>query len=163
MDGFHLTRKQLDNLPNPKEAHQRRGADWTFDADQFVAAVREIRTKGFGCYPSFDHAVGDPVKDDIEVCREHMVVLIEGNYVLLDEAPWRDIRSLVDECWFVECNVEVAMQRVLKRQTANGISFEEASMRVATNDLPNALKIAATSGRADLVLPALPLWRREIC
>ncbi len=44
--GFHLTRKELDNLPNPKEAHQRRGADWTFDADQFVAAVREIRNKG---------------------------------------------------------------------------------------------------------------------
>ncbi len=69
----------------------------------------------------------------------------------------------MDECWFVDCDVEVAMQRVVKRQTGNGLSFEVASMRVATNDLPNALKIAATSGRADLVLPALPLQRRKIC
>ena len=38
---------------------------------------------GCGQYPSFDHAVGDPVERDIEVCKEHRIVLIEGNYVLL--------------------------------------------------------------------------------
>ena len=31
MDGFHLTRKQLDAMPNPETAHKRRGVEWTFD------------------------------------------------------------------------------------------------------------------------------------
>lgn len=88
--------------------------------------------------------------------------VLSAHILFTDEAPWRDIQGLVDECWFVDCDVKVAMQRVLRRQTGNGLSLEEASMRVATNDLPNALKIAATKGRADLVLPALPLRRREI-
>eukprot|EP00906_Rhabdomonas_costata_P028484 RCo040338 len=31
MDGYHLYRAQLSALPNSEEAHQRRGAEWTFD------------------------------------------------------------------------------------------------------------------------------------
>ncbi|KAK9907927.1 hypothetical protein WJX75_000079 [Coccomyxa subellipsoidea] len=157
MDGFHLTRMQLDNLPNAEEAYLRRGADWTFDADQFVESIRDIRHAGFGEYPSFDHALGDPVAGDIKVCKEHRVVLVEGNYLLLDKAPWTEIRNIADETWFVDCSVEVAMQRVLRRQTGNGVAPEVARKRVVTNDLPNALQIAATKDRADLVLPALPM------
>lgn len=33
--------------------------------------------------PSFDHAKGDPVEDDIIVLPDHAVVLIEGLYTLL--------------------------------------------------------------------------------
>lgn len=44
--GFHLTRMQLDNLLNAEEAYLRRGADWTFDADQFVESIRDIRHAG---------------------------------------------------------------------------------------------------------------------
>lgn len=49
--GFHLTRKQFDNLPSPEEAHKRRGADWTFNADQFLEAIWEIRHTGWCCGP----------------------------------------------------------------------------------------------------------------
>ncbi len=33
--------------------------------------------------PSFDHGVGDPVEDDIQVQAHHKYVLVEGNYLLL--------------------------------------------------------------------------------
>jgi pantothenate kinase len=151
---------------------------------------------GTGSFPSFDHKVGDPVDDDIEVELEHRVVLIEGNYVLLggcalwaslpqlcpakssqhwlhlapcpadshaagntDDEPWRDIRDIVDETWYVDCDVPTAMQRVLARQVANGAAPEEARKRVETNDRPNALQIVSSRHRAQLVLPQLPLAR----
>ena len=44
--GFHFTRRQLDGMPDPAEAHARRGAPWTFDADAFVSAIRHIRAAG---------------------------------------------------------------------------------------------------------------------
>ncbi len=62
----------------------------------------------------------------------------------------------MDETWFVDCAVEIAMQRVLRRQTGNGLALEVARNRVATNDLPNALQIAETKSSADLVVPGLP-------
>jgi pantothenate kinase len=38
MDGFHLTKAQLAQFPDPVAAFARRGAPWTFDAAGFVAA-----------------------------------------------------------------------------------------------------------------------------
>lgn len=78
-----------------------------------------------------------------------------------DVAPWKDIRGLVDETWYVDCNVDKAMRRVLQRQIGNGAPAEVARERVTTNDLPNARQIATTKQRADLILPALPLRRHE--
>lgn len=58
---YHFYRRELDALPDPAEAHRRRGAPWTFDAAAFVAAVRAARAGSRVSVPSFDHAAGDPV------------------------------------------------------------------------------------------------------
>lgn len=47
--------------------------------------------------PSFDHAVGDPVPNAIAISSRCRVVIIEGNYTLLNEKPWNRIVDLVDE------------------------------------------------------------------
>lgn len=60
MDGFHLYKRQLDEMSDPEEAYARRGAHWTFDARRFVDCVRRIaREPGDALAPSFDHGVGD--------------------------------------------------------------------------------------------------------
>ena len=46
--GFHFYKRQLDTFPDPQQAHARRGAHFTFDADGFVRAVAQIRYEG-GC------------------------------------------------------------------------------------------------------------------
>ncbi len=48
MDGFHYTRAQLDAMQDPAYAHARRGAPFTFDADTFVACVRQVCHAGVG-------------------------------------------------------------------------------------------------------------------
>ena len=45
--GFHLTRRQLDVLPDPEEAYARRGAPWTFNAGSFFQAVLQLREEGW--------------------------------------------------------------------------------------------------------------------
>jgi pantothenate kinase len=47
--------------------------------------------------PSFDHALKDPVEDDIRIASSQRIVLLEGSYLLLDEQPWKGIKELVDE------------------------------------------------------------------
>jgi pantothenate kinase len=39
MDGFHLPKAQLCQLPDPEKAFARRGAHWTFDAVGFNRKV----------------------------------------------------------------------------------------------------------------------------
>ena len=47
--GYHYTRQQLDQFPDPDEAHARRGAYWTFDGAAFVEKMHELRARGIAC------------------------------------------------------------------------------------------------------------------
>ncbi len=165
MDGFHLRRSELEAFPDTAEAFRRRGAPWTFDAAAFVEAVRLLGAEGDGeggalrrelTFPGFDHGVGDPVPGAIRVSPGTRVVLIEGNYLLLEEPPWGEVRGLLDEAWFLDCGEEEAMVRVARRHQAVGRSREEAWDRVESNDRLNARLIAASAPRADLLVPGSP-------
>ncbi|KAM3688796.1 hypothetical protein ACB098_10G181000 [Castanea mollissima] len=97
MDGFHLYRSQLDAMENPEEAHARRGAPWTFNPELLLSCLQTLRNQGSVYVPSFDHGIGDPVEDDIFVSLQHKVVIVEGNYLLLDDGVWKEISSIFNE------------------------------------------------------------------
>lgn len=158
MDGFHYYRHELDKMADPKEAHARRGAHWTFDGEKFVDCIRQLKELGELKLPSFDHGVGDPVPESIAVHPHHIIVLVEGNYLLLDQPPWKELMSIFDETWFVDCPVDKAMERVYQRQTGNGLAPEVSRFRIAYNDRPNAELILGTKSRANLVVPSDVPW-----
>ncbi|CAI5490848.1 unnamed protein product [Closterium sp. Naga37s-1] len=120
MDGFHLYRWQLDAMDDPKEAHARRGAPWTFDPASLVDCLRTLKDQGTVSLPSFDHGVGDPVPNDIPIPPSVRVVVVEGNYLLLNDGDWARLQPLFDETWFVQVDLDEAMQRVEKRHVATG-------------------------------------------
>lgn len=151
MDGYHLTRAQLDALPDPTTAHARRGAPFTFDAYRYLGLVRRLRKpiapeEKSVWAPSFDHAVKDPVERGIEVRPGVRVVVFEGNYVGMEGEPseesasvsaadaadddfkpesedacWAVAKSLMDEVWFVDVDDNVARRRLASRHVAAGI------------------------------------------
>lgn len=88
MDGFHYYRRELDSMPDPAQAHARRGAHWTFDAAAYVECVRRVKGKAGEALsaPAFNHGVGDPVEGGIKVLPKHKIVVSEGNYLLLGAA-----------------------------------------------------------------------------
>lgn len=47
--------------------------------------------------PAFDHAVQDPVPMQIRIPATTRVVLLEGNYVLLNKEPWDQIGRVASE------------------------------------------------------------------
>ena len=114
MDGFHLYRKDLTT-----DGVRFRGAAFTFDLQKFQAKVKQLSTKqGFPfLFPSFDHAAKDPVEDTIVVKEDVKHVIVEGLY-LFDKA-------LELDCWdfkiWVECDIDIATERVGKRHFQCGI------------------------------------------
>eukprot|EP01116_Phalansterium_solitarium_P000944 TRINITY_DN10774_c0_g1_i1.p2 TRINITY_DN10774_c0_g1~~TRINITY_DN10774_c0_g1_i1.p2 ORF type:complete len:190 (+),score=42.03 TRINITY_DN10774_c0_g1_i1:168-737(+) len=115
MDGYHFYRHQLDKFPDPADAHRRRGAPHTFDVQRFLQLLKTIRVDGTAKAPSFDHRLKDPVEDDISILPSHRIVILEGNYLLLDRDEWRDVAPLLDERVFLDCDADVAMERVVLR------------------------------------------------
>ncbi|PWA62646.1 P-loop containing nucleoside triphosphate hydrolases superfamily protein [Artemisia annua] len=157
MDGFHLYRHQLDSMENPKEAHARRGAPWTFNPDLFLKCLKTLREQGSVYAPSFDHGVGDPVEDDVFVNVQHKVVIVEGNYILLEDGTWKEVSSMFDEKWFVDLDIDIAMERVLKRHIGTGNTPELAKQRIEYNDRPNAELVYKSKKNADLIIKSVAL------
>ncbi len=154
MDGFHLTRAQLRAMPDPAAALARRGAPWTFDPQglsQRLGLLRAQPGQAHG-WPGFEHGVGDPAPDAIQVAPEVRLVLLEGLYLLHDEHGW-DLGGGMDACWFLDVPMDVAMDRLAARhQAAWGITRDEALARLARNDRLNAQIVWAGRGRADALI-----------
>jgi pantothenate kinase len=151
MDGFHLTRTQLDAMPDADSAHARRGAAFTFDGHSFLSLVMELREpicpETSTLYaPSFNHAIKDPVANDIAISSSVRIVIFEGNYCSLDKEPWNEAAKLMDELWFVDVDFDVARKRLIHRHVKAGIAKdeEEAGKRADENDLVNGKEIVET-------------------
>lgn len=140
LDGWHLTRAQLDAMDDPQLAHDRRGSHWTFDAPAYVDFVARLRCPipdaGVIYAPSFDHALKDPTPDAIGVTPSHRIVVIEGLYTILDVDPWRQAAAQMDERWWVQIDPARARTRLVNRHVQTGVAkdMDEAIWRAENND-----------------------------
>ncbi|WP_236573098.1 nucleoside/nucleotide kinase family protein [Nocardia caishijiensis] len=153
MDGYHLRNDVLRG----RGALARKGEPDTFDAAAFVADLRLLRDTPIGApvpWPLFDRAVDEPTEAGVLV-RDERVVIVEGNYLLLTDAPeWAPVRGLLDECWYLDAPRQVLTERLLDRHIAGGRTPDEARVKVTASDLRNADLIAATRSRADRIVIA---------
>ncbi|KAJ8518921.1 hypothetical protein ONZ45_g4067 [Pleurotus djamor] len=152
LDGWHLTRAQLDAMPDPKLAHDRRGIHWTFDGPSYVSFIQTLRqpiteTTPVVYAPSFDHAVKDPEPDSVHVRPNDRIILIEGLYTFLSIEPWVEGAQLLDERWLIDVDFDEAQDRLLKRHVASGVAkdYDEAVWRATNNDMPNGRFVMANS------------------
>jgi len=151
MDGFHYSRKELDEFEDPEEAHRRRGAPHTFDGEAFVRTIATLRRNGCENWPAFDHGVGDPVQGAITITRENRRILVEGLYLYLESTPWCLTHGMLDDCWYLRTTVDVAMSRVRRRHMSLGHTELVADHRIATNDRINA-EIVSADAKKDIDL-----------
>lgn len=156
MDGFHLANCQLARLGRS----ERKGAPDTFDAAGFASLMRRIKAQREGetiYAPDFRRDLEEAVAGAIAVEAHTPLIITEGNYLLLDEGPWVDVRSALDEVWYLEVDDAVRQQRLLERHMRFGRSQAQALAWMNLTDEPNARRIAQTRHRADRVVP----WDEE--
>jgi pantothenate kinase len=150
MDGYHLAQAELERLGRA----ERKGAPDTFDAAGYVALLRRLRvpTTGTVYAPEFRREIEEPIAGAVPVPPQICLVITEGNYLLLDTAPWSAIRKLLDEVWFVAPDEQTRRGWLTARHRRYGRTAEQAAERTTGSDERNARLIAPTATRADLVL-----------
>jgi pantothenate kinase len=150
MDGFHLADVQLRRLG----LLDRKGAIDTFDAYGYLALLQRIRRQDTEIVyaPAFDRDIEQPVAGSIGVAPTARLVVTEGNYLLDGDQPWPDVRSTLDEVWFVDLATEERRRRLIARHIEYGRSPEQALAWVRAVDDPNAERIERVRHRADLVV-----------
>ncbi len=155
MDGFH--RKQEYLLTHTAERDGRtvkmvdiKGAPVTFDLELFKQRIREVLTGGTVGWPAYDRHLHNPVEDAITVDRS--IVLLEGNYLLLDEDGWRELPEYADYTIFIAADEEMLRERLVDRKIKSGNSKETAEKFVDYSDMANVRLCLEKSKRADLML-----------
>ena len=133
MDGFHLTKAALAQFADPAAALARRGSPWTFDPAGLAATLQKLRKNPdkSTTWPDFQHGVGDPVADAISINPDAKLIIVEGLYLPHREHGW-NLNGLLDECWYLDTSMDVAMERLVKRHMASwGFSRKWADYFVA--------------------------------
>jgi len=150
MDGFHLDNRLLE----AEGLRGCKGAPQTFDAAGFVALVQRLKAGGEVVHPVFDRGLDLSIAGAGRVEASTRLVLVEGNYLLLDRAPWRKLAGL----WDLSVMLDVPMEELRRRLTARwqGLGRSPAEvMAHLENDLGNAELVLRESLPADLrVRPA---------
>jgi len=146
MDGFHYH----NDILVEKGLLALKGKPETFDAESFVKLVKRIASeKGEKIYcPSYSREIHNPVPNSIVVENNHKIIIIEGNYLLLETPPWNELANIFDETWFIEASDVVCRERLIRRHMKPGKSAKEALQKIESTDAPNAELILQTRPRA---------------
>ena len=152
MDGFHLAQATLERLGRA----DRKGAPDTFDSAGFVALLGRLREANETVWvPEYRRDLRHGVTGAIEVPVSTPLVVVEGNYLLSDEAGFGPVRALLDETWFCELDDAVRIDRLVARHVATGKDPDFAREWVLGSDEANARLVAKTRGRADRVVSTI--------
>ncbi len=139
MDAFHIGHRILvrHGLTEVK------GAPETFDALGFLHLLRRIRTESEETVyaPEFDRSIEDSLAHVTEISPSVRLVMVEGNYLLLDSPPWDGVRPLLDQAWFVHLADDERRRRMVLRHESHGHSHSDAVARTFGSDERNATQV----------------------
>ena len=140
MDGFHrrqeyLTSHTADIGEKTVFMVDIKGAPVTFDIDKLKSKLHEI-SSGKDCgWPVYNRLLHNPVEDAVFVDAD--IVILEGNYLLLDEEGWRDISDLADYTISIKAEPEMLKRRLIQRKISTGSAEDKAMEFVEFSDMAN--------------------------
>lgn len=148
MDGFHYD----DAVLVPRGLRPRKGAPETFDAQGFLHLIRRLRSEPEVAIPIFDRNMELARAAADIVGPQDRILIVEGNYLLLDAEPWRQLAPLFDTTVFLDVDEPELVRRLTARWHHHGKTEAEARAWIEGNDLPNALTVLRQSRPAEIVV-----------
>ena len=155
MDGFHRRQEYLQSHYATRGGNQVamvkiKGAPVTFDLERLLDSVKRVAAGETCGWPVYDRMLHNPVENAI--CVDGSIVLLEGNYLLLDEDGWRDLSGYADYTISVRADEAFLRERLINRKKKTGADEETAVRFVDSSDMPNARICLEKSKPADLRL-----------
>lgn len=152
MDGFHYPQNYIlshtvsrDGLEIPM--CQIKGAPETFDVEKLRGTLC-ASLHGDPLWPFYDRRLHDVVESAVR--PNAPILLVEGNWLLLKEAPWQSLPR--DFSLFIDADASQLRDRLIRRKIRGGLSPDEAARYYDRCDGPNIARCRSQSLPADLRL-----------
>ena len=155
MDGFHRRQEYLQTHTLIREGKEIsmvevKGTPETFDLEKLENAIKTVLKDKTCGWPAYDRLLHDPVENVITVDKE--IILLEGNYLLLDTEGWKNLSSYADYTISISADEEMLRERLIARRIASGHEEESAAAFVDFSDIYNVRLFNEHSKSADLML-----------
>jgi len=150
MDGYHFD----DRILSARGTLARKGAPDTFDVGGLAAMLDRLRanTEDEIAVPIFDRSIETARAGAAVIPRTAEIVLVEGNYLLLDQMPWSGLASRFDMRLMIHVPQDVLQHRLEARWRGLGLPEAETLAKVQGNDLPNGIFVQDHSVDADALI-----------
>ncbi len=155
MDGFHHYNAYLNKHTTVRNGRQDllkkyKGIPDTFDLHALKEKIEALTTHDQVDWPTYDRALHDVSEETVEVDAD--IVLIEGNYLLLDREGWNTLTEYCDYTVFIYTSLDAIEDRLIDRKQLGGASLDEAVAHYEQTDKVNAELVLSHSKSADLTL-----------
>lgn len=148
MDGYHFD----DQVLEARGLRPQKGAPNTFDVGGLASMLARLRRNDEPevAVPVFDRSIEIARAGAAMIPQTVEIVLVEGNYVLLDAAPWGQLAGQFDLTAMIRIDEDALRRRLMARWLGLGLGQEAAAQKVDANDLPNGLTVLRQSRAADI-------------
>lgn len=155
MDGFHHNNAYLSQHTVTRNGQEEllkkyKGIPESFDLATLKEKIEALTQQSSVSWPTYDRALHDVSEETIEVDAD--IVLIEGNYLLLDKKGWTDLTPFADYSIFIQTTLHNIEERLVNRKQLGGATLEEAVSHYIKTDKVNAQLVLSQSKDADLKL-----------
>ncbi len=149
MDGYHFDNAVIE----PRGLLPRKGTPETFDFEGYRAMLTRLRNEPDTeiAVPIFDRSLDLARAGARIIGADDRIVVTEGNYLLLDEAPWPTLVPLFDITIFLTAPEALLRDRLIDRWLAHKLAREAAERRAEENDMPNARLVLHHSRSPDIL------------
>ncbi len=154
MDGFHHYQDWLLSHTTVRDGVEMpmvriKGAPETFDLEKLTEAVKNVASgKSIG-WPEYDRILHNPVENAVSVNGD--IVLLEGNYLLLEEDGWKELKKFADVTVSLTADEKLLKDRLVDRQQKSGKAYDDAVRFVEFSDLVNVRTVLEKSVKADII------------
>jgi pantothenate kinase len=149
MDGYHFD----DAILEARGDRARKGAPFTFDVEGYRHTLMRLRASdGDVAVPVFDRSLELSRGSARLITPHHKFIISEGNYLLLDQAPWNNLAPMFDlTVSIVEPEAELA-RRLHARWVHYGLTPDAITAKMDDNEMPNVRLVLGHSRQADVVV-----------
>ena len=148
MDGFHYD----DLILKEKKLLLKKGAPETFDVMGLINFVSRLQKEDEVVIPIFDRSLELSRSSAVVISKNTKVIIVEGNYVLLNSYPWRELHKFFNTTVMINCEKKILEKRLIERWENFNLPKKEIDEKVYKNDLPNGVNVLKNSIKAEYIL-----------
>ena len=157
LDGFHhknnyLQSNRISIKNRVLSLYDIKGAPETYNLESFINSLKKLINGENFYWPIYSRKIHNPIEKGIKITDDKSIFIIEGNYLLLDELPWKELTRYYNKKIFISSSLHFLKKRIIKRKLAGGHSRKEAVKHYKISDRENIKRVLNNTVDYDILI-----------